>query len=465
MKTVLSILASGLLFYFGNGLTGDGWFLVWLAPIPVIHLAVRSSATVAFSASFAAYLIGRLSWFAYLAKVAGVVPATIILSVTALFFAGIILLTRSAALKLKPVYAVFVFPVFFTLFEYAMISFSPHGTALSIAYSQMDCLPLIQIASVAGILGITFIITLIPATIAFMLLFKHKIVVPIIIVCAVLLFGVLRLSVNTSSGKIKVGLIAMDDAKHNTSDKPDTTKDKAAADFYLRQIDSIAQYDVALILLPERALSIDKVSDEVMLTHAAAKNNVYIIAGNTDIKGEKEYNAALVINNKGEITGSYNKAHLIPGLERQITPGDSIGIFKLHHIQSGIAICKDLDFQRYIRSYAKDKPGILFIPAWDFIVDDWLHSRMAILRGIENGFSEVRAARSGSLTISDGYGRVTYESSSNQHAASLVGDVPTQHLNTLYSNIGDWPGIACLLLSVCYFFDFRRLRVSGAIPR
>jgi apolipoprotein N-acyltransferase len=465
MKTVLSILASGLLFFFGNGLTGDLWFLVWLAPIPIIYLAIQSSAKWAFGASFVAYSIGKLSWFGYLVKITAVIPTIIFISVLALFFAGIIMLTRSAALKLNPRYSVFAFPIFFTLFEYAIINFSPHGTALSIAYSQMDCLPLIQIASVAGILGITFIITLIPSTIAFAILFKNKMLIPIAIVCGVLLLGSLRLNDRSSTDKIKVGLIAMDDAKHNTSDKPDASKDKAAADFYLSQIDSIAQYDVSLILLPERALSIDKLSDEAMLTHAAAKNNIYIIAGYTNLKETKEYNSALIINNKGEIIGNYNKVHLIPGLEGQITPGNSIGLFKLNNIQSGIAICKDLDFQGYMRRYAKDKPGILFIPAWDFIVDDWLHSRMAILRGVENGFSEVRSTRSGRLTISDAYGRVTYESGSNEHSAALIGYVPTQHLNTLYASVGDWLGIVCLLLSVFYFFDFKRLRVSGAIPR
>jgi apolipoprotein N-acyltransferase len=465
MKIALSILASGLFFYFGNGLTGDFWFLVWLAPIPIIYLAIQSSAKVAFGASFVAYAIGKLSWFGYLVKITAVMPTIILVAVLALVFAGIIILTRSAALKLNPRYSVFAFPVFFTLFEYVIVNFSPHGTAMSIAYSQMECLPLIQIASVTGILGITFILTLIPSTIAFALLFKNKILIPTAIISGVLLFGCLRLNGRPSTDKIKVGLIAMEDRKHNTSDKPDTSKDKAAADFYLSQIDSIAQYDVSLILIPERALSIDKLSDETMLMNAAAKNNIYIIAGYTNLKEDKEYNSALVIDNKGEIIQNYNKVYLIPGLENQITPGNSIGLFKLNNIQSGIAICKDLDFQGYMRKYAKDNPGILFIPAWDFIVDDWLHSRMAILRGVENGFSEVRSTRSGRLTISDSYGRVTYEASSNQHSASLIGYVPTQHLNTLYAKVGDWPGILCLLLSVFYFFDFKRLRVSGAIPR
>jgi apolipoprotein N-acyltransferase len=74
----------------------------------------------------------------------------------ALIFAGIIMLTRSTALKLNTWYSLFAFPLFFTAFEYILIKFAPDGTAASIAYSQMNCLPLIQIAAVAGSYEICF---------------------------------------------------------------------------------------------------------------------------------------------------------------------------------------------------------------------------------------------------------------------------------------------------------------------
>lgn len=478
----LSVLLSGLCYYFGNGLNGDFWYLVWLAPIPIICLAIANSGKVAFLASFITYLIGRLSWFWYLVKVATMLPAIIFTLAPALIFAGIILLTRSTALKLNSWYSLFAFPLFFSAFEYLLIKFAPDGTAASIAYSQMNCLPLIQIASIAGILGITFIVTLIPSSIAFALLFRKSLTYLSIctgsIIGGVLLFGFLRLNNTFTNDKIKVGLVVMDENKHNTSDKPNDIKDKAATDFYLKQIDSLAGHGVSVILLPERALSIDKLSENEMmklLINAAVKNNVFIITGYTNLRGEKEYNSAIVINNRGNIVADYNKVHLVTGLESQFIPGNNIGLFKLDNLQSGIAICKDLDFQDYIRRYGKNSPNILFIPAWDFVVDDWLHSRMSILRGVENGFSEVRAARVGKLTISDCYGRVIDESSSsNLQSASLIGDVPTQRVDTFYTRSGDWMGALSLLLSVFlilvtyvgnYLFAFKRLNVSGDIPR
>ena len=323
-------------------------------------------------------------------------------------------------------------------------------------------------------MGITFIVTLIPSAFAFAWYFREQkrnfIYLSIcsgVMIGGVLLFGFLRLAGASPNHKVKVAMVVMDEQKHNTSDKPDTIKDKAATDFYLQQINVLAGNRVQAILLPERALSIDSSSEKKtlnVLSAAALKNNVYLIAAYTNLRGEKERNSAIVLNNKGNVVTEYNKVHLVNGLERQFTPGNAIGLFKLDNLQSGVAICKDLDFQEYIRHYGKGKPGILFIPAWDFIVDDWLHSRMAILRGVENGFSEVRAARTGRLTISDLYGRVTYEAStSNQQRASLIGYVSTQQTNTLYTVFGDWLGIVSLLISVVFMFKMLAYKRSGVL--
>lgn len=82
--------------------------------------------------------------------------------------------------------------------------------------------------------------------------------------------------------------------------------------------------------------------------------------------------------------------------------------------------------------------------------DDWLHSRMAVLRGVENGFSEIRAAREGRLTISDCQGRVTSESSASDGKESvLAGNVSLERRNTLYTRFGDWFGTTCMIAAIC----------------
>lgn len=104
-----------------------------------------------------------------------------------------------------------------------------------------------------------------------------------------------------------------------------------------------------------------------------------------------------------------------------------------------------------MRKYGKKDISFLCIPAWDFVIDDWLHSRMAVLRGVENGFYEIRTAREGRLTISDGYGRIIAEAnSSNEKETTLIGKIALKTTNTLYSQLGDWFGILNITAAACF---------------
>jgi apolipoprotein N-acyltransferase len=117
----------------------------------------------------------------------------------------------------------------------------------------------------------------------------------------------------------------------------------------------------------------------------------------------------------------------------------------------GTAICKDLDFPEFIKQYGKNKAVVLCVPAWDFVVDDWLHSRMAILRGIENGFSVLRTARLGRLTISDPYGRLHAEANcSNGKATTLVGEISLNRIDTFYTQYGDWFGLVIIISALSF---------------
>ena len=78
---------------------------------------------------------------------------------------------------------------------------------------------------------------------------------------------------------------------------------------------------------------------------------------------------------------------------------------------------------------------------------------MAVLRGVENGFSEVRTARQGRLTISDCYGRVSSEANSAKgEQATLIGNVSLQKADTIYTHFGDWFGIVNLIATGSFVF-------------
>ena len=69
------------------------------------------------------------------------------------------------------------------------------------------------------------------------------------------------------------------------------------------------------------------------------------------------------------------------------------------------------------------------------------------MRGVENGFSIVRAPRHGILTITDDRGRVLGERATNSAPfATLVAAIAVTHHSTLYSKWGDWFAWLCIVI-------------------
>jgi apolipoprotein N-acyltransferase len=92
----------------------------------------------------------------------------------------------------------------------------------------------------------------------------------------------------------------------------------------------------------------------------------------------------------------------------------------------------------------------MLAPAWDFRVDGFWHGRIAVMRAVEDGFSLVRTARGGLLTVADNRGRIIAETPSNAaQFATLEATVSGGHDRTLFLLLGDWFGrLAVLLLAV-----------------
>jgi apolipoprotein N-acyltransferase len=107
-----------------------------------------------------------------------------------------------------------------------------------------------------------------------------------------------------------------------------------------------------------------------------------------------------------------------------------------------------MDFTPLSRRYGNAGAGLMLVPAWDFNVDRAWHGHIAVMRGVEDGFSIARAAKDGYLTISDDRGRIVAEIRSNSAPfATLLADVPAAHDRTLYLLLGDW--FAWLSLAIC----------------
>lgn len=218
---------------------------------------------------------------------------------------------------------------------------------------------------------------------------------------------------------------------------------------YAQQIEAAAAKGAQVVVLPEKFIDVDASALPDLqrrLQKIATGSKVELVAGLT-VFGDhgKDYNRALVLHPAGGVPVSYDKHHLIPGIE-PYEPGDHLALTGTW----GVLICKDLDFPALSRQYGKKKADLLLVPALDFDNDGWLHSRHAILRGIENGIPIARNGSQGQLTLSDSYGRVTSEAAAPTGGnVTLLGDLRPGIHSTLYTRLGDWFGwLSCLLVLV-----------------
>jgi len=209
----------------------------------------------------------------------------------------------------------------------------------------------------------------------------------------------------------------------------------------------VAAAGATVVVLPEKVFKVTAAELDDLgrrLTAVAAENRVTIIVGATLKDATGVHNVAMAYAAGGSVR--YDKHHLVTGWEDQFTPGDQLTF--LPGTRLGVAICKDLDHPQLPRDYAEQGATMLLVPGLDFSRDGWLHSRIAVVRGVENGVAVVRPAHNGRLTASDSRGR-------------LLADVPTGKTDTTvttlvvhagssgtpYSRFGDWFAWVCLAVA------------------
>ncbi|GAB3994416.1 apolipoprotein N-acyltransferase [Spirosoma daeguense] len=468
----LLVATSGLAWYLGNALTGNYWYLVWLAPTPLLALAYDRSPRTSFWLAFAACLLGRLSWLAYLQTVVSLIPALLLTLALAYVFARILVWSIAITYALNAWYTVFAYPVLMTSFEYLVGTFSPDGTATSLAYTQADVVPVIQIASVTGSLGITFLVSFFPALIAlgWWVYLRNRHWIPYLVSSAVMVYGLSffyswhRLHSQQSLAGLKVGLVALDEKRHHNAQQTTAPQLRRLLDDYSQAVSSAAAQGTAIIVLPETAIQLSPDTYQPVvasLKRMAHQYAVSLVVGLADFSQPQARNRAMVINEKGEMVANYTKNHLVGGFERHFTPGNQVGLFRVAGQQAGVAICKDLDFAGTIRRYGNERISSLFVPANDFVVDAWLHSRMALIRGVENGFAVVRTARQGRLLVSDDLGQVLSEASTSAgNQAILIGTLPASSRGSFYAMTGNWFGLLNLLVAAYLVWRARVIRKS-----
>ena len=434
------------------------WYLTWLAPIPVLVFARGAAGWAAALAAFLAWAAGAANEFVYGYQVVGLPLAVMILFLAApsVAFAVAVLIWRFCVRRGALWQGMLALPSAWVAFEFLNAVTSPHGTFGSLAYSQMDCLPVLQIASLTGLWGVSFIVLLTASTAAVLIACPRGWIAGGCVLgalCVVVGFGEWRLETSLhATGHLNVALIASDMPQDYWA--KDDAQALAILSRYAVEIESM-KGAAKVIVLPEDLGPISPAASKQaaqILSTAAQQSGAELVVGLRAGRTPPMLNEALVFSPSGALEATYEKHHLIPGLEDGIVVGTQTATLPSAAGVEGIEICKDMDFTDLTREYGGRDVGLLLVPAFDFDIDRWLHGRMAVMRGVESGFSIARAARHGLLTITDNRGRVLAERPTSKAGFTVVAaDVPVAHDRTLFDRFGDWfawLAVALLIVSV-----------------
>jgi len=458
LVTTIGILSTSALFLLGNGMN-PLWPLMWLAPLPVLLLAVEiESWWVVAGAAALAMFLGSLTMLYYLHFVlhAPVTAWLVPFSLVSLLFAAGILLFWALLRRGAAVAAVIALPALWTVCEY-LSSFAPaNGTAGSLAYTQLRFLPFLQLASLTGPWGMSFLLLLFPSALAAGFHLGRarpnqafRVVGSVIgLLVAVLLFGMVRLARSDSTQKMQIGLLATDTVQIAEAGSP--TQDLLHS--YAEQAEKLGRQGARIIVMPEKTgvlLEADTMATDAMLQSVADRTGATLVVGLVHVVEGRSFNEARIYT-PDEPVASYHKQHMLPPFESKLTPGTFLTLLSRPAGPIGVAICKDMDFIRPAIDYGRAGVALMLDPAWDFNIDRAWHGHIAIMRGVENGYAIAHSAKDGLLTVTDDRGRILGEvRSSSAPFSSLVVDVPLHHDHTIFGRYGAWfPWLAGALLIV-----------------
>ncbi|MBB5961539.1 nitrilase-related carbon-nitrogen hydrolase [Planomonospora venezuelensis] len=466
---MLSVLAgtavSAALLFSGTGLTPLPW-LTWLAPLPVLLLAPRVSPLTAAAAAFAAWGIGGLNlWTLQRDRLEVPLPVALLsVVVPALLAVSAVLLFRGLLRRGRPGAAALSVPAVWVSGEYLVSLLGPDGALWSLAYSQAGVLPVLQLASLTGVWGVTFAVAGVPAAAAAVLTpgtpGRARLGVGLTVsalLAAAVTYGTVRLAAPGGPHR-NVALLAAglrgDWAPVGTPRGAEKLRDMLA---HLRALPR----DTDVAVLAEGAFITGEADLPLItgpLAALAGERRMDIVAG--VIVTDARRNTAMVFPAAGGPPQVYRKRHMVPGAE-PYEPGDEALVLG----GSGVAICKDLDFPGLARENRRGGATVMLVPALDFGLDAWQHSRIAVTRGVENGFAVARSAADGALTVSDPYGRVLAEGEARGRSiVTVTAAVPVSGTGTLYTSWGDWSAWLCLALAAALAGRAVRGRMTGDGP-
>ncbi len=359
-----------------------------------------------------------------------------------------------------------------------------------LGYSQFEILPLIQISSVTGVYGVSFIIVFVGFAAAGLLGKCRKRQKLLFLISAILLFGLnfvfgkkeiqKQLDFETTyPKKIKVALM-----QPNTHALLLLGAGEEAYSVVDKQALSIEGKGVELVIWPETSLEGTFTSErnKEFLQNISRTYQVPQLFGGSEVKNDKLYVGAGLFNEDG-IADSYQKNKLVPfgeflpfqkmlngfyrdkgitSLTGNFSEGEDLGkVLKLPIREVlypfGVSICFESLFPKIWRSQTRS--GAQFFI--NISNDGWFlktaaplqHLRINVFRAVENRRPILRATTTGYNAWIDSLGAIRFRSSKlfEQETAIFDFQFQTRNKKTIYTKYGDVFALICAFLAFSFW--------------
>ena len=399
-----------------------------------------------------------------------------------------------------------IFPLAYTSFEFVLALVNPYGSFTVLAYTQWNNLEFLQLVSITGIWGISFIIYWFAAVVnrlweldftppEFKRPKTHlEIKIFALVLLAVLLFGGIRVgtiarTTTMYDEQVRVGSISRTELNNDVWDAYSaelvahpldfenrnwtTTSNLsvALADQYLAQAELCVELGSEMVFLQEGGLPLmnfDEASTIEKFANFSDQYDIYFGVAMMVMPTDKPdyytattvqpYNKLVVVGPEGTVLGEHIKHNAIPGIEIIETDDSPLEIIDTPYGKVAFLICFDMDHHELpLEASGAD---IIFAVSNDWPAMDPLHTEMAAITGIANGYSVIRPTGRGLSMASDYRGIVLsvvdvypfdangdmVPDEENQNAGTImIANVPISGEVTLYAILGDYFGWLCVI--------------------
>lgn len=378
-----------------------------------------------------------------------------------------------------------IYPVAVTAMDFFSSNGSPLGTFGAAAYTQRGFLPVMQVASVTGLWGITFLLSWFASLVNYVWDNGFRLTRPALasgslLLLVLVLGGGRALLADRPEQSVQIAGFSLPEGKlqdvlAHLQAGDEASFRQSAADLHARQLDQIrllASQGAEIVSLQEGAGIGQADQVQQLLADAASiarEEEIYIVLPTFTFGEGQPRNAVQIIDPNGNVVLEHVKFGGTQ-FEGSLTGSGELQTVDTPYGRISAVICWDADFPGALRQTGKQDVDLMFVPSNDWREVKDIHAGMATFRAVENGMSIFRQTGSGVSSVIDVYGRTLQRADSfeSQNAGTFTAvqtvQMPIGSVDTVYPALGDLVGTLVLVLSLGLIIGLWLTRKRVAAP-